>query len=78
MHLTISTTQRWTEFTRNEVLITLTNDANKLMSKMLAVHPSGNLQLIPGLRVAHLALKHRQVKRATKKLQNLLFSCPKK
>jgi 26S proteasome regulatory subunit N10 len=43
------------------VLTTLTTDVSKLMSKMLAVAPQGDLKLMSGLRVAHLALKHRQV-----------------
>jgi len=46
----------------SEVLTTLTTDQAKLMSKMLAVQPAGELKLISGLRVAHLALKHRQGK----------------
>jgi len=46
----------------SEVLTTLTTDASKLMSKMLAVQPQGELKLMSGLRVATLALKHRQGK----------------
>jgi 26S proteasome regulatory subunit N10 len=46
----------------SEVLTTLTTDQSKLMSKMLAVQPGGELKLMSGLRVAHLALKHRQGK----------------
>jgi len=46
----------------SEVLTTLTTDSGKLMSKMLAVQPSGELKIMSGLRVAHLALKHRQGK----------------
>jgi 26S proteasome regulatory subunit N10 len=46
----------------SEVLTTLTTDASKLMSKMLAVQPQGELKLMSGLRVASLALKHRQGK----------------
>lgn len=46
----------------SEVLTTLTTDQGKLMSKMLAVQPSGDLKIMSGLRVAHLALKHRQGK----------------
>jgi len=45
----------------NEVLTTLTTDVSKIMSKLLAVTPQGELKLMSGLRVAHLALKHRQV-----------------
>jgi len=46
----------------SEVLTTLTTDVSKLMSKLLAVQPQGELKLMSGLRVAHLALKHRQGK----------------
>jgi len=46
----------------SEVLTTLTTDSAKLMSKMLACKPAGQLQLMSGLRKAHLALKHRQGK----------------
>ncbi len=31
------------------------------MSKLLAIQPQGEVKLMSGLRVAHLALKHRQV-----------------
>lgn len=47
---------------RSEVLSTLTTDVNKLVSKLLAVQPQGEIKLLSGLRVAHLALKHRQVR----------------
>jgi len=46
----------------SKVLTTLTTDSAKLMSKMLACQPAGDLQLMSGLRKAHLALKHRQGK----------------
>ncbi|XP_021955520.1 26S proteasome non-ATPase regulatory subunit 4 [Folsomia candida] len=46
----------------SEVLTTLTTDVNKLISKLLALQPQGELKLLSGLRVAHLALKHRQGK----------------
>jgi 26S proteasome regulatory subunit N10 len=46
----------------SEVLSTLTTDVSKLMSKLLAVQPQGEVKLMSGLRVAHLALKHRQGK----------------
>jgi len=46
----------------SEVLTTLTTDVNKLMSKLLAIQPQGEVKLMSGLRVAHLALKHRQGK----------------
>jgi len=46
----------------SEVLTTLTTDVSKLMSKLLAVQPQGEVKLMSGLRVAHLALKQRQGK----------------
>lgn len=46
----------------NEVLTTLTSDRDRLMRKLRAIEPQGNLQLISGLRIAHLVLKHRQGK----------------
>ncbi|ODM96963.1 26S proteasome non-ATPase regulatory subunit 4 [Orchesella cincta] len=55
----------------SEVLTTLTTDVNKLMSKLLAVQPQGEVKLMSGLRVAHLALKHRQGK--NHKMRIVLF-----
>jgi len=46
----------------SEVLSTLTTDPSKIMSKVLACVPQGEVKLMSGLRVAHLALKHRQGK----------------
>jgi len=40
----------------------LTTDSGKLLSKLNLIQPSGELKFINGLRVAHLALKHRQSK----------------
>ncbi|XP_022706960.1 26S proteasome non-ATPase regulatory subunit 4-like [Varroa jacobsoni] len=45
-----------------EVLTTLTSDVNRLLAKLHSVEPQGSLQLISGLRIAHLVLKHRQGK----------------
>ncbi|XP_011313726.1 26S proteasome non-ATPase regulatory subunit 4 isoform X2 [Fopius arisanus] len=45
-----------------EVLATLTSDVGRILSKLHQVQPSGNLNLITGIRIAHLALKHRQGK----------------
>lgn len=42
-----------------EVLVTLTTDTGKLLAKLHAVQPMGDLKLISGLKIAHLALKHR-------------------
>ncbi|XP_035675234.1 26S proteasome non-ATPase regulatory subunit 4-like [Branchiostoma floridae] len=47
---------------RCEVLVTLTSDVGKILTKMHAVQPKGNIHLMTGIRVAHLALKHRQGK----------------
>nr|ADD38515.1 26S proteasome non-ATPase regulatory subunit 4 [Lepeophtheirus salmonis] len=45
-----------------EVLVTLTTDSGKLLAKLHGVTPTGNIQLISGIKIAHLALKHRQGK----------------
>ncbi|KAG5270826.1 hypothetical protein AALO_G00172730 [Alosa alosa] len=45
-----------------EVLTTLTPDAGRILSKLHAVQPLGNINFSTGIRVAHLALKHRQGK----------------
>lgn len=45
-----------------EVLVTLTNDVGKILAKLHQVQPKGDIKLIPGIRIAHLALKHRQNK----------------
>lgn len=43
-----------------EVLTTLTTDTGKILAKLHAVQPAGKLRLISGIKIAHLALKHRQ------------------
>lgn len=45
-----------------EVLVTLTSDAGRILSKLHQVQPNGNMNLLTGIRIAHLALKHRQGK----------------
>lgn len=45
-----------------QVHVTLTTDSGKLLSKLNLVQPKGDLKFLNGLRVAHLALKHRQSK----------------
>jgi len=45
-----------------EVLATLTSDVGRILSKMHLVQPKGNINLITGVRIAHLVLKHRQGK----------------
>jgi len=46
----------------NRVLVTLTNDVGKIMSKLHSCKPNGSIDLIRGIKVANLALKHRQSK----------------
>lgn len=45
-----------------EVLATLTSDVGRILSKLHRVQPRGNINLLTGIRIAHLALKHRQGK----------------
>jgi 26S proteasome regulatory subunit N10 len=39
-----------------EVLATLTGDVGRIMSKMHLVQPHGNVNLITGIRIAHVSL----------------------
>ncbi|XP_043505598.1 26S proteasome non-ATPase regulatory subunit 4 isoform X1 [Polistes fuscatus] len=45
-----------------QVLATLTSDVGRILSKLHQVQPNGHLCLVTGIRIAHLALKHRQGK----------------
>ncbi|XP_045625783.1 26S proteasome non-ATPase regulatory subunit 4 isoform X1 [Procambarus clarkii] len=45
-----------------EVLATLTTDVGKILTPLHKVLPNGNINLLTGIRIAHLALKHRQSK----------------
>lgn len=45
-----------------QVLTTLTTDVGRILSKLHSVEPIGEINLMTGIRVAHLALKHRQGK----------------
>jgi len=45
-----------------QVLATLTSDPGKILTKLHQVQPGGNINFISGIRIAHLALKHRQGK----------------
>lgn len=45
-----------------QVLATLTSDVGRILSKLHQVQPLGDLDLLTGIRIAHLALKHRQGK----------------
>lgn len=44
------------------VLVTLTNEMGKVLTKLHQVKPKGSVDLIRGIKVANLALKHRQGK----------------
>ncbi|XP_030842176.1 26S proteasome non-ATPase regulatory subunit 4 [Strongylocentrotus purpuratus] len=43
-------------------LVTMTNDVGRILARLHQVSPNGKLSFIIGIRVAHLALKHRQGK----------------
>jgi len=45
-----------------EVLVTLTSDVGRILSKLHQVQPKGNVNLLSAIRIAHLALRHRQGK----------------
>lgn len=45
-----------------EVLVTLTSDSGKILARLHQVQPKGTILFIPAIRIAHLALKHRQNK----------------
>ncbi|XP_023025352.1 regulatory particle non-ATPase 10 isoform X1 [Leptinotarsa decemlineata] len=45
-----------------EVLATLTSDVGRILSKLHQIQPDGEINLHTGIRIAHLALKHRQGK----------------
>lgn len=47
---------------KTEVLCTLTNDANKIYSRLHLVQPKGNICFATSLQIAHLALRHRQLR----------------
>ena len=44
------------------VLVTLTTDTGKILAKLHQVNPVSELKFIPGIKIAHLCLKHRQGK----------------
>jgi len=44
------------------VLVTLTTDTGKILAKLHQVQPTGDMRFISGVKIAHLALKHRQGK----------------
>ena len=47
---------------RPEVLATLTTDVGRLLGKLHLVQTTGEMNFLTGIRIAHLALKHRQGK----------------
>ena len=51
-----------TRFGCPQVLSTLTTDTGRIMAKLHLVRPEGNISFSAAIRVAHLALKHRQGK----------------
>ncbi|XP_064630340.1 26S proteasome non-ATPase regulatory subunit 4-like [Lineus longissimus] len=56
---------------KTEVLATLTTDVGRILSKLHQVQPKGITSFISGVRIAHLALKHRQGK--NHKLRIIIF-----
>ena len=44
------------------VLVTLTTDTGKILAKLHQVSPVSEMKFIPGIKIAHLCLKHRQGK----------------
>jgi len=45
-----------------EVLVNLTTDVGRILSKLHSIQPSGTSNFATGIKIAHLALKHRQGK----------------
>lgn len=45
-----------------EVLVTLTTDVGKVLSSLHRVQPKGGMNIVTGIKIAHLSLKHRQSK----------------
>ena len=44
------------------LLVTLTTDTGKILAKLHQVSPVSEMKFIPGIKIAHLCLKHRQGK----------------
>merc|ERR1719221_609711 len=53
------------------VLVTLTTDTGKILAKLHQVNPVAELKFIPGIKIAHLCLKHRQGKKLKKEKVNI-------
>lgn len=45
-----------------KVLVTMTSEVERILATLHQVHPEGSLNFLTGIKVAHLALKHRQGK----------------
>jgi len=45
-----------------QVLVTLTTDSGKVLAKLHGVNAAGKVKFVQGIKIAHLALKHRQGK----------------
>eukprot|EP00118_Oscarella_pearsei_P002420 m.10521 g.10521 ORF g.10521 m.10521 type:complete len:409 (+) comp22390_c0_seq2:128-1354(+) len=52
----------------HKVLVTLTSEVGKVLTAMHGVQPKGDISLVTGIRVAQLALKHRQTKNHKQRL----------
>lgn len=48
-----------------EVLATLTSDVGRILSKMHLVQPKGNINLITGVRIAHVSIDNNNDGRRT-------------
>ncbi|XP_065185294.1 26S proteasome non-ATPase regulatory subunit 4-like [Sycon ciliatum] len=51
-------------FTRGKVLVTLTTTLGNIITRLHQVEPTGAIDFVVGVRIAHLALRHRKVKNA--------------
>ncbi|TPP65953.1 26S proteasome non-ATPase regulatory subunit 4 [Fasciola gigantica] len=47
---------------KTEVLCTLTNDSSKIYNRLHTVEPKGNISFCTSIQIAHLALRHRQLR----------------
>lgn len=43
-------------FSSVEVLATLTSDVGRILSKMHLVQPKGNINIVTGIRIAHVSI----------------------
>jgi hypothetical protein len=53
----LQTTEIMFLFHSVEVLATLTSDVGRILSKLHQVQPQGNINLLTGIRIAHVSLK---------------------